>query len=218
MIDIKEIKRMIGKDENYESNKEYMGFRMDKTHSQKEENKKIEEHNDLILSIFSKELEKEKIKKRLDCWKGTMFFKEDKEDNFNEAIRYFGGWNTEDIILWLIHFGNNIVQDKESIRKKLRKDIEISRKIPKDKRYKVLKRQKWRCNVCNKKLKFSKDSDWEGEIAHMDHIHPYTKRWSYPNGIENINELDNIQALCPKHNKEKYNKMKGDNDEKRGNC
>ncbi len=208
MIDIKEIKKRIGKDEDYGSNKEYLGFRMDKTHSQKEENKKIDSHNELVLSIFSKELDKDKIKKRLDCWKGTMFFKEEPKDSPNEAIKYFGGWNTEDIIFWLIHFGNNVVQDKESIRKKLRKDIEISRKIPKDKRYKVLKRQKWRCNVCGKKLKFSKDSDWEGEVAHIDHIHPYTKRWSYPNGIENINELENLQALCPKHNKEKYNKIK----------
>ena len=74
---------------------------------------------------------------------------------------------------------------------------EISRNIDKNKRYVVLNRQKWRCNTCFCKLKFSKYSNWDGEVAHIDHIHEYSKRDTYMNGAHNINELENLQALCP---------------------
>jgi 5-methylcytosine-specific restriction endonuclease McrA len=71
-----------------------------------------------------------------------------------------------------------------------------SRIISKDVRYEVLKRQNWRCNNCGDKLKFNKWSKWGGEVAHIDHIHPYADRLSYPNGIDNISEMSNLQALC----------------------
>lgn len=80
------------------------------------------------------------------------------------------------------------------------------RYISKEKRYAILKRQKWKCNQCFTTLKYSIESNWKGEIAHIDHIHPYSKRQTYPNGVNNINELSNLQALCPKCNKEKSNK------------
>ena len=85
-------------------------------------------------------------------------------------------------------------------------DYEISRVISKDLRHEILKRQKWRCNFCNISLKFSKDSSWEGEVAHIDHIHPFTKKETYSNGINNINESSNLQALCPECNLKKGKK------------
>ena len=90
-------------------------------------------------------------------------------------------------------------------------DIEYAPHIPpriidKKTRYEVLKRQKWICNMCGEKLKYGKNSAWVGEVAHIDHIHPYSERYSYPNGPENINELENLQALCPKCNLSKNKK------------
>lgn len=81
-----------------------------------------------------------------------------------------------------------------------------SRIIPRDKRYDILKRQKWRCNYCNEILKFNSKSNWEGKVAHIDHIHPYTERYTYSNGRDNINELSNLQALCPDCNLKKGKK------------
>jgi len=72
-----------------------------------------------------------------------------------------------------------------------------ARLIKPKQRYQILKRQKWKCNTCACKLKFSKDSDWDGEIAHIDHIHPFALRHTYPRGQAKINELSNLQALCP---------------------
>lgn len=80
------------------------------------------------------------------------------------------------------------------------------RRITKEQRYEVLKRQKWVCNQCGCKLKYSKESSWDGEIAHIDHIYPYSKKLTYPNGEENINEIENLQALCPSCNLNKSNK------------
>lgn len=92
------------------------------------------------------------------------------------------------------------------IRARDRQQLEISRTITKDMRYKVLKRQKWKCNLCNCTLKWNKDSDWSGKVGHIDHIHPYSKRDSYINGIEKINELSNLQALCETCNLKKSSK------------
>jgi 5-methylcytosine-specific restriction endonuclease McrA len=80
------------------------------------------------------------------------------------------------------------------------------RLITREKRFEVLKRQKWRCNNCGTSLKYNTNSKWEGKIAHMDHIFPYSKRIEYPNGKENINELSNLQALCPDCNFKKGGK------------
>lgn len=86
------------------------------------------------------------------------------------------------------------------------KIIKLSRYISRDKRYSVCKRQGWKCNFCNTKLKWDKNSTWDGEIAHVDHIHPYSKRATYQNGEININEDANIQALCPSCNLSKSKK------------
>jgi len=84
-----------------------------------------------------------------------------------------------------------------------RKDHRLITRIQ---RYEVLKRQKWRCNSCGESLKYNSNSKWEGKIAHMDHIFPYSKRKDYTNGEENINETSNIQALCPDCNLKKMDK------------
>lgn len=82
----------------------------------------------------------------------------------------------------------------------------IGRIISREVRYSVLVRQGWVCNQCGTKLKYSSESWWEGEIAHIDHIHPYSERFTYIKGSENINEPENLQALCPKCNLSKSNK------------
>ena len=82
---------------------------------------------------------------------------------------------------------------------------EPSRVIDRQTRYKVIKRQKWKCNFCQETLKFNNNSSWEGEIAHIDHIHPYSDRYNYVNGVQNINENNNLQALCSVCNLKKSN-------------
>jgi 5-methylcytosine-specific restriction endonuclease McrA len=84
--------------------------------------------------------------------------------------------------------------------------FEVPRKITRQQRYDVLKRQKWDCNSCGCKLKYNKYSKWGNEVAHIDHIHPYSERFSYSNGCQNINETSNLQALCPNCNLSKGKK------------
>lgn len=79
----------------------------------------------------------------------------------------------------------------------LKEYLDIKRVILKQNRFNTLCRQYWRCNICAIKLKFSINSLKEGEVAHIDHIHPFSKRWSYYKGFQYINEPDNLQALCP---------------------
>ena len=59
-------------------------------------------------------------------------------------------------------------------------------------RFKVLKRQGWKCKECRVKLKYSSKQKFPGEVAHIDHIIPLSK-----GGEDNIG---NYQALCPKCN------------------
>lgn len=80
---------------------------------------------------------------------------------------------------------------------------DVARIITKEQRYGTLKRQNWKCNHCDVSLKYSNKSSWSGEIAHIDHIFPYSKRWEYPKGVDRINDSDNLQALCPKCNLKK---------------
>lgn len=75
-----------------------------------------------------------------------------------------------------------------------------SRIITSSMRYEVCKRQKWKCNNCHINLKFHRTSEWEGMLAHIDHIHPYADALTYQNGHQNINESCNLQALCEKCN------------------
>ena len=83
---------------------------------------------------------------------------------------------------------------------KNRKDYRF---VSKQTRYEVLRRQGWTCNNCGVKLNFSKKHKFEGEVAHIDHIFPFSKREEYFNGSKNINEISNLQALCESCNKKK---------------
>ena len=206
------INERIGNNDNKEI-RTYLGFDMSKTHSQEEENNKIIIHNESIINKLSDFFgeDTKTICDYFDCWKGTCFFAPNKK--FNDNIKEFGGWTTKDILIWLIDEGWWILKDIKSdhlaerlIEEPIEKTNEIARIIPRSFRYEVLRRQKWRCNFCNDSLKFNKNSSWKGETAHIDHIHPFSKRDSYPNGILNINELSNLQALCPKCNINKKDK------------
>lgn len=81
-----------------------------------------------------------------------------------------------------------------------------SRIISKEVRYQICKEQKWKCNECFCTLKFTINSVWEGEVAHIDHIHPYADYATYINGMDRINERKNLQALCGKCNNQKRRK------------
>lgn len=74
--------------------------------------------------------------------------------------------------------------------------VELSRTISPQDRYEIFKRQNWRCNSCGIKIKYSRDSKYEGRVGHIDHIHPYSKRFAYPGGEQRINDPDNLQGLC----------------------
>jgi len=76
-----------------------------------------------------------------------------------------------------------------------------SRYISKGNRYEVLKRQNWKCNICDKHLKYSENHKFGDEVAHIDHIHPFSDWESYGG---DINELSNLQALCPDCNMKKH--------------
>lgn len=153
-------------------------------------------------------------------WKGcgTINVINKKNTYYFDDTCYFN-WTTEEILLDIILLNNpklrnklNIIPHnlKVSIRKKEELELELSileeetkkvfRIVDKKTRYKVLNRQKWLCNSCHCKLKFSKDSNWDGEVAHIDHIHPFSKKHLYVNGAQNINEESNLQGLCPKCN------------------
>ena len=56
-------------------------------------------------------------------------------------------------------------------------------------RFKVLKRQGWKCRNCGIKLKYSSKQDVNGKVAQIDHIVPLSKGGD--------DGSDNYQALCP---------------------
>ena len=76
----------------------------------------------------------------------------------------------------------------------------VYRVVSPQKRIEILDRQQWQCNNCGCRLKASRKDPTAGELAHIDHIHPYALRASYPKGPEQINEDENLQALCYKCN------------------
>lgn len=144
---------------------------------------------------------------QLHSWKGNIWWGKSRfENGFDYGKEYvekdFTGWTTDEIIDFILQH-HLIEREKELIEEE---EEDISRIITRDDRYIVLKRQRWRCNFCNCKLKFNSNSEWDGEIAHIDHIHPFSKKETYPNGAENINELSNLQALCPSCNLSKSSK------------
>lgn len=81
-----------------------------------------------------------------------------------------------------------------------------SRVISASLRYKVLSRQNWKCNTCFAHLKFRKSSQFGEENSAIDHIHPYADALTYVNGPSNINEEQNLQALCMTCNSNKGRK------------
>jgi 5-methylcytosine-specific restriction endonuclease McrA len=120
------------------------------------------------------------------------------EENLREIIHILHGEDLEVIrqdIFWIIRNSRRI------------NDGSVSRVVTKEDRYLVLKRQKWKCNICNCNLKYNCNSGWEGEVAHIDHIFPYTMREEYINGAKNINEPANLQALCPTCNLNKNKRL-----------
>lgn len=78
-----------------------------------------------------------------------------------------------------------------------------TRYISKQVRYVILKRQNWRCNSCGKHLKYSNHHKFGEDVAHIDHIHPFAD-WQTYDG--DINEINNLQALCGECNSKKYNR------------
>ncbi len=116
------------------------------------------------------------------------------EKHIELQFKDFTGETTPNIIEWLI------------INKPWINEEEITRTITKEMRYIILKKQQWHCNICGEKLKYDKNSNWDGKVAHIDHIFPFSKRKHYPNGIKNINEFSNLQGLCPDCNLKKGKK------------
>ena len=86
-------------------------------------------------------------------------------------------------------------------------DLDVARIISSYTRYEILKRQQWKCNQCNVQLKYKQENAWEGQVAHIDHIYPYSKRNTYYNGKLKINEINNLQALCRECNLKKKDKV-----------
>jgi hypothetical protein len=78
-----------------------------------------------------------------------------------------------------------------------------TRYISRSTRYIVLKRQRWSCNICGRKLDYGKDHNYNGCVAHIDHIHPFSKWMTYDG---DINEPANLEALCPDCNMKKHSK------------
>jgi len=77
--------------------------------------------------------------------------------------------------------------------------------IEKSTRYRILKRQNFKCAICGKKLKYNINSSFGEEVAHIDHIHPISKSDSFPGNY--VGRLDNLQALCPGCNISKGDKV-----------
>lgn len=125
----------------------------------------------------------------------------------NEIINFYyircnicsGKWGYVNLENGNIKRFNNLKYDQHLHQIRFKPTRYISKGI----RYEVLKRQEWRCNNCGKHLKYSKYHKFGEDVAHIDHIHPYSD-WETYNG--NINELSNLQALCGECNSKKYNR------------
>ena len=149
-MDINEIKKRIGKNSDFDYNKEYFGFDMSRTHGDLEE---ISKRTNLsVLEKFSDILNPKIVIKDLDCWEGEMFFKNTQEEKLYECLddyhQKFGGWTMEKIIEWILDIGLKII-----------KIDQISNSPPKiiskEERYKALRRQKWKCNFCESEGDYS---------------------------------------------------------------
>lgn len=115
-------------------------------------------------------------------------------DNFLNILNKARQSNKDEIIL-SIDFAWSIYNIIPKFR------VKPTRYISKGDRYKVLKRQGWKCNICGKKLDYSEEHNYNGVVAHIDHIRPFSEWDSYDG---DINELSNLQALCPDCNMKKH--------------
>ena len=186
----------------YDKNGEpqYIGFHFD---SRGDED--IDNYNKKILYEYVKIglLKKEfydLIADSIYSHKGSLWLE---TENSLPANNWFGQpteYILEDIILNQSKYASKILLDKS-------KGLDNSRRIiTSDERYTILREQKWSCNICGKKLKFNKNSPFGEEVAHIDHIHPFSKRLTYAFGFERINERSNLQALCATCNLNKSEK------------
>lgn len=89
----------------------------------------------------------------------------------------------------------------ESIRDKFSNRAFFSQK----ERYDLLQRYSWKCALCGTRLQMSKKSRFGYEVAHIDHIHPIAKWFSYKG--PGIHSLENIQPLCGSCNRSKSDKV-----------
>ena len=196
---------------NWKSETDYDGFRFDKTHSlQENELDLIDENNKRIIKKFDDLLISNFVCEHLKFWKGMSYIESFKGD----ILIDFPAWSTLDILVELIvnnpiekwledgEYWDYLAKEEENFIDKNMSNLNnpITRVISKEERYLILKEQKWNCNSCGCKLKFGAHSLWEGEVAHIDHIHPFSKRDSYP---RDINERSNLQGLCGKCNLKK---------------
>lgn len=94
-------------------------------------------------------------------------------------------------------------EEIEIMNEKIKNWKPKNRYCSKTNRYKILARQGWRCKYCGCKLKYDGKKNFNGKVAHIDHIIPWKKRDTYEG---NINELSNLQALCPSCNLKKHSK------------
>ena len=125
---------------------------------------------------------------KLYSFKGSMWW----GTWFNHTFDLTGR-GTDDIIIFLLEHYKLWMDD-------------VPRIVTQSQRYKVLDRQNWKCNICHCRLKYSIQHKFEAKVGHIDHIHPFSKRDSYPNGRCNINEDNNLQGLCPDCNLKKNKK------------
>jgi len=94
--------------------------------------------------------------------------------------------------------------DKNKFIKNPKKVIRV---ITREQRLEILKRQNYYCNICGSQLKNGPGIGLPGWLAHIDHIHPFSMRHTYLYGEENINETQNLQALCSDCNLSKGARM-----------
>lgn len=151
-------------------------------------------------------------------WKGFVWLPVDgdRSKHISKSNRIdFSGWDYNEIIAYLLFhkkdietFIDNIIYLGINTSEATNKNKEtITRSFPRRYRYKILERQEWVCNMCGCKLQYSKRHSFGYPVAHIDHVHPFSRKETYVNGEENINEIENLQALCPECNLTKKNKQ-----------
>jgi len=91
---------------------------------------------------------------------------------------------------------------REEAKKEIKKLGIPSRYISPIIKSKLFRKQKGKCAVCKQELE---------KNFHIDHIFPYSKKFEYKNGTNNINEERNLRLLCKECNWVKGNNLTEDN-------